>query len=126
MKSPDKFRYFFLVLFGILTLGVGVAQAQDAADRIKARLPQVDALKQGGQVGEGNTGFLVVRGSLSPDQSKLVEAENADRKELYALVARRAGYDVAEVGRQRAAQIAKNAVKGVWLQDANGKWYQKS
>ncbi|MDP0500999.1 MAG: YdbL family protein [Verrucomicrobiota bacterium JB022] len=124
MERRNFFRWLGFVLLGLFALGT-TAFAQDAAARVRDRLPQVDALKAQGAVGETNRGYLEARSSLNEQQTQLVEAENADRRELYSLVARRTGQSVAEVGQQRAIRIAEISRPGVWLQDADGDWYRK-
>jgi len=102
-----------------------VALQASAQQRIKERLPALDALKQTGKIGEDNRGFVEARESVTPEQETLIAAENADRTELYALVAQRSQQTVEEVGKQRAVRIAQIAASGVWLQDSRGRWYQK-
>jgi len=102
-----------------------VALQASAQQRIKERLPTLDALKQAGKIGEDNRGFVEARESVTPEQETLIAAENADRTELYALVAQRSQQTVEEVGKQRAVRIAQIAASGVWLQDSRGRWYQK-
>jgi uncharacterized protein YdbL (DUF1318 family) len=99
--------------------------ASDAAQRIKDRLVQVDALKAAGDVGEDVRGYLSKRKALAPRQNSIVDAENADRLILYKTVAGRTDQSVEEVGGQRAIQIASRARPGVWLQKPGGEWYQK-
>ena len=113
-------------LLGVL-LGTPVwaGPVEDASQRIKERLPQIDEMKSAGDVGEAINGFLVVKGELGARLQALVEAENADRRVLYAEVASRTGQTVEEVGQQRAIQIATRAKTGVWLQRPNGEWYRK-
>ena len=98
-----------------------------AADSIKQRmidrLPVIRALKAKGVVGENNTGYLEFRG---PKQhADVVAAENEDRRTVYAAIAQQQGTSVAVVGQHRAAQIARKARSGEWLEDAQGKWYRK-
>lgn len=109
----------------VLIMGVVSLPAQDAASRIRARLPEIDAFKAAGVVGENNKGLLQARTELTEAQEALVAAENADRLELYKLVARRQGKSVEEVGEQRAVRIAQQALSGVWLQNAQDEWYKK-
>lgn len=97
----------------------------DATQRMKDRLPQLDALKEEGSIGEAATGYLAVRTELSKRLTDLVTAENADRKTVYAAVAERTGQSLEEVGQQRALRIIDIAASGVWVQDARGAWVQK-
>ena len=93
--------------------------------RMEERLPQVDTLKAQGALGENNHGFLEVRGSGSPDASRLASAENDDRGKVYGQIAAQAGSTADEVGRARAKKIAENSKAGVWLQADDGHWYRK-
>ncbi len=122
-----KTNAFYALLFITVFLTGGVLLAQSAAlkKRMEARRPAVDALLAKGAAGENNQGFLAPRGALHPDEEKILREENRDRREVYQAIARKTGESAAAVGRHRAAQIAKRAKPGVWLQDARGKWYQK-
>lgn len=123
---------FARILFSCLIVamfGAAFASAQDdenaVKERIRARVPQVDALKLAKVVGENNKGFLEQRGALAPDQTQVMNAENADRRALYQILATRLGLTVAVVGGQRAEQIRNNSAPGVQLQAADGSWYAK-
>ena len=54
----------------------------NAYKEMGARITDIDKLRDSGAVGEGNSGMLVVRDEklLTPDQKKLVSAENENRK----------------------------------------------
>ncbi|MFP4282755.1 MAG: YdbL family protein [Opitutales bacterium] len=123
MNHRTLLRSFFFLFAGLV--GAAGLLGQNAAERIRDRLPEVDALKSAGVVGENNEGFLEARVELAPAQEALVEAENADRRELYRRVARRSDLSVEEVGRQRAVRIAQQARPGVWLQTTKGDWVRK-
>lgn len=100
------------------------ASAKEIRDRMIARLPEIKALKAKGLVGENNKGFLEFVGGQKEKQ-ELVTAENKDRALVYEAIAKQQGTTVKLVGKHRAIQIAAKAQPGEWLQDANGKWYQK-
>lgn len=122
MKQQVILGFFLSLLFAI------TAQAADLGaikKSMQERLPQIESLWSQGLIGENNQGYVEARGSLSPDQTKLIAAENADRKTVYAAIAKNAGVTVDKVGQQRAAQISKGAANGLWLQDAKGAWYKK-
>lgn len=122
---------FFLSLFAfLLALApfAAIAQSDDEAaikQRIIERLDQIDALKIAGKVGENNKGLLEQRSMLTPAETQLMNAENADRRALYTLVAQRLGLTTTVVGQGRAEELRKNSAKGVWLQAPDGNWYQK-
>lgn len=107
-------------------VAVPVAHAQDdLRQRQAARLPQVDALKLAGKVGENNGGYLEARESLSGSEQEILKAENADRRTVYGMIAKKTGTSADEVGKTRAAQLAERSAHGVWLQRPTGEWYKK-
>lgn len=113
-----------LSLFVLCALLVASLSA-NPVDRMRERQPAVDEMKLAGLVGENNRGFLESREDLDEARAALLQAENADRREVYAMIARRTNSTAAEVGQQRAIRIAQQARDGVWLEDARGRWYRK-
>lgn len=116
--------YFFFVL------GFSGASAQTATEsslkaRMADRLKAVDALRASGKAGENNQGLLAPRTKLDAKEQALLEAENADRKEVYALIAKKTGEAAGVVAQKRAATLRKLSKPGVWLQDTKGEWYRK-
>ena len=109
----------------LLTSSAMANAVTDAKQRMSARQGQVDTMKTAGLAGEANTGYLVKRGNLNASQQKVLSAENADRKVLYAAVASKTGSTVAVVGKRRADQIRSNSASGVWIQLADGSWKKK-
>ncbi len=103
------------------------AQDDQAAiqERLKGRIAEVDAMKLAGVVGENNKGFLEQRATLTEAQTALLNAENADRRALYAILAGRLRLSVSVVGEQRAANVRERSAAGVWLQGADGAWFKK-
>ena len=92
--------------------------------RMIDRLPIINSLKDKGIVGENNKGYLEFVGKKK-EKADVIKAENKDRKLVYKAIAKQQGTTAAVVGKHRAVQIANKARPGEWLQDANGKWYQK-
>lgn len=116
-----------VTLFISLCLIATAAFAQSAAEiqhRMSQRLPALDELKAKGAIGENNRGFVEVR-AAAPNADSLVAAENGDREQVYAIIAKQTGATPDSVGRQRAKQIAANSRGGVWVQDESGKWSKK-
>ncbi len=116
-----------LVAFGLLAFVTGALHAQDLGtvrERMAERLPQIDALKAQGSLGENNRGLLEVR-SPSDEATAVSRDENRDREVVYATIAKQTGSTPAAVGTARARQIATNSARGVWLQRENGEWYRK-
>jgi hypothetical protein len=112
-----------LVTMAVALLVALPATAQDIKARMAARLPVIDDLKARGIVGENNQGYLEFVGA--PEKAESVAAENADRRAVYAAIARQTGTSPEAVGRQRAVQIAQKSLPGVRLQKPDGTWYTK-
>jgi hypothetical protein len=91
---------------------------------MKERLPVIVELKAKGIVGENNKGYLEFVGGKK-EKADVVAAENEDRKQVYAAIAKQQGTTTELVGKRRALQLAKRADPGEWVQDAAGKWIQK-
>lgn len=130
MKTIRTFAFFTATLVmafcaNILLPASASAQGSNVGERMRERLPVIDALKVKGVVGENNLGYLSVITSVQGNDRDAVEGENADRAQVYENIASRTGVDSASVGRARAEQIARKSAAGVWLQDASGKWYRK-
>lgn len=121
---------FFAIFLLILLSGISATTAIFADDiqtikvQMEKRLPLIVELKSNGIIGENNTGYLQYV-QANRENEEVVNAENEDRKKVYAIIAKKEGASIGQVGSRRALQIAKKALKGDWLQDQNGKWYQK-
>lgn len=132
------------------------AQDSDLADKISSivkkmpdvvnaykemgeRLPEIDRLRDAGIVGEANNGMLVVReGKLTPEEKKLVDRENENRKTVIRGMAKaivrinrvqETEENIKQVMPQAVEQFAavrrESAKAGWWIQDANGNWTKK-
>ena len=88
------------------------------------RLAIIKGLKIKGIVGENNKGLLEFK-TADKSAAAIVDEENSERSKAYADVAKKTGAAGADVGAQRAAQIAQGEAKGVWIQDAKGAWSKK-
>ena len=131
-NMPDKIfipaAACLIFLMGLSTINVNMARANDpvaaAKARIVKRLSQIVYLKSKGIVGENNRGYLeLIRPARQYEG--LVREENRDRQIIYSYIARRQGVSVSFVEKLRAEQIRKRAARGQWLQDQEGRWYQK-
>ena len=121
-------RKTIFAILPVFVLGILITNAYPSSKEIKQRmidrLPVIKALKGKGIVGENNKGYLEFVGKKK-EKADVVTAENKDRKLVYKAIAKQQGTTAAVVGKHRAVQIANKAQPGEWLQDANGKWYQK-
>lgn len=107
------------LIFSVFALGY----SDDIKDRMSQRLPAIIALKDKGIIGENSSGYLSYVTSSSEGQA-IVNAENADRKAAYQMIAQKAGSTADSVGKLRAAQIAQNETSGHYIQK-NGNWVKK-
>jgi len=123
MKKKLYFAVLAIFLFIVFAAGA-FPSAKEIRARMLARLPEIKVLKDKGLVGENNNGFLEFVGQQKEKQD-VVAAENQDRKMVYEAIAKQQGTTLELVGKHRAIQISDKARSGEWLQDANGKWYQK-
>lgn len=118
-------RYSFLLI--ILSCFVLITSAADAAsikERMAARIPEINALKDSGLIGENNMGFLEYRTAKKP-KKELIEAENQDRNIVYKAIAKSQGASPRLVSQSRANMIAENGQSGHWYQKPDGTWYKK-
>ena len=111
----------------------------NAYKEMGARIADIDRLRDGGTVGEGKDGLLVVReGTLSSGDKKLVEQENQNRKTVMNGMAKamlRTNREkeneatLKKVMPQAVEYFASlrrdSAKKGWWIQDASGNWAKK-
>ena len=102
-------------------------RADELRERFKNRYPQIRVAKQSGTIGETTTGVLeAVPGKTLDDATrKLMDEENADRQELYKIIAEREKTTAAKVAERNAARNFEKAVAGEYLKGADGKWTQK-
>ncbi len=118
----------FKIIAASILLGVFILNTYCLAggikERMKARRPEIKALKAAGIIGENNMGFVAFVGEKREKQD-VVDAENNDRKKVYTAIGKQQGAPAGEVGKRRALKIAAKAPKGAWLQNDTGKWYQK-
>ena len=123
MKRNTGIAILAVLILGLLITN-GHSSSQAIKQRMIERLPVITALKAKGLVGEDNLGYLQFIGQKKENEA-VVTAENKDRQMVYEAIAKQQGTTVELVGKHRAIQIANKAQPGEWLQDANGKWYQK-
>jgi hypothetical protein len=111
----------------------------EAYREMGARIADIDRLRDSGEIGEANTGQLVVReGTLSPADRKLLDAENENRRTVMRGMAQaiikinRAQLNevnLKQVMPQAIEQFAAirrdSAKKGWWIQSPDGNWRKK-
>ena len=123
-----KLRNTAALLGALFLLAVFVqAESAELKERFLQRKPLLEKMKDQGWIGENNLGFLAFLSEAGQDKenSKIVNAENQDRKTVYAEIAVTVNASAEAVGKRRAVQIATLADVGHWLQDIDGNWVQK-
>lgn len=100
-----------------------VATADELKKSLAARNTQIRALWDSGVIGESHDGTVVAKKTLTADQQKLVDAENTDRKALYAAEATAKkqkvddvvlSYYLARLGYAKKGAWYEKSTKGVW------------
>lgn len=112
----------------------------NAYKEMGARIGDVDRLRDNGAVGEGNNGMLIIRDEklLTPDQKKVISAENENRKTVINGMAKAIirinrvpenEQNLKQVMPQAVEQFAairrESAKKGWWIQASDGNWSRK-
>lgn len=100
------------------------AYSSSIKDRMAARIPAINSMKNQGTVGENNKGFLEYRSAAKP-QANVVSGENADRAAVYGAIGKKQKVSATLVGQRRASMIAEKGTPGQWFQKADGSWYKK-
>ncbi len=112
----------FCIVFFFSSMSIA-ASVKEIQMRMKDRKPIITKLKDGGNVGENNKGFLEFRGEkLNQD---IVLAENDDRRIVYIAIARKQSVTPELVGERRALAIVEKGEKGHIFQKPDGTWYKK-
>lgn len=102
--------------------------------QMKVRYPQLLPLFRAGALGETNMGTVAARDTQSlslgdrASLKRLVDAENADRMELYREIARANNFpaeQVETIQKLFANSWRSQAQAGTWVQDDRGGWARK-
>lgn len=112
----------------IAVQAAGDSEAQ-VIQQLAARHPQIRALLDSQSVGESHTGFLVPKTSLSVSQQAAVDAENADRAELYKLESANKNTPIDQVALSYYMARLEHVNKGAWAERYNKsasswEWFQ--
>jgi uncharacterized protein YdbL (DUF1318 family) len=121
--------FLSLALAGLFFSATAANAQADGEGAIKKslleRVDAIDKLKLSRKVGENNVGLLEQKAALSPEEAKLMNEENKDRRALYTILAKRLNVTMTVVGQGRAEDVRKKSASGVWLQDRTGSWYEQ-
>lgn len=119
----------------VMVLGIGMLASIAEAGRkeelrasFAGRHAAIAELKTSGKLGETFLGYV---DAVKPDYlsdanlKKLMTEENADRSELYKLVAKETGVTPEDVAARNAARNFTKAAAGEYLKHADGVWRKK-
>ena len=124
----NRIPYIILAMGGfalaLALLITAPASAGPLQDRMKARLPEIVALKSKGIIGETYQGYLAFVGQ-SREGAAVVAAENNDRKMLYQAIAQKTGATPEQVGQRAALKWKQNLGPGEYFQNEDGSWMKK-
>lgn len=121
-------RTFIVALLALCLLPSALFAAdskEELQKRFKARYPEIRKLKDAGTIGEADDGYVDFVGAKDSSAADVVDQENADRKALYALIAKETSTSAEQVAKQNAERNLKKAKKGDYLK-IDGKWKQKA
>jgi uncharacterized protein len=124
-------RYIFWAISGLLIgASAGMAETpvrEELIESMRLRYPQLEAAKQRGEIGEAWTGLTgVVDPAASAETRAMVEQENQDRRNLFAIIARETNSTVDEVARQNRIRMYRLAGAADFVQDAQRRWVRRS
>jgi uncharacterized protein YdbL (DUF1318 family) len=137
MPAPRQASSFSLVpaAYAQQETTVSTPAIRALKDSLKARFAALKPYFDAGNIGETNNGLLDVRDEAGLNlQAKaalrtLVKDENSDRTKLYAEVAKALKIEASQIEKIQkifAAEWAKSAAAGWWIQQEDGAWVKKA
>ncbi|OGP82846.1 MAG: hypothetical protein A2Y95_04315 [Deltaproteobacteria bacterium RBG_13_65_10] len=103
-------------------------------ERMKQRFPGLVSFYESGALGETRMGLCAIRESVplslarKAELRRIVDGENADRKQLYTEIARANNWpdeQIESIQKLFANSWRAKARTGWWIQDDSGKWMKK-
>ena len=124
-RLSDDGPAFPVMLASLYAAAASSDRQAELTQQRAARYPQIEALLDKQVVGESHTGSLVPRAGLSASQQALVNAENADRMELYKLEAVKKNTTVDQAALGSYLARLEHVNKSTWAERYNtstGSW----
>ncbi|NJK91035.1 MAG: YdbL family protein [Blastochloris sp.] len=114
------------------TTATTAAANQEASPRLRQRnrITEIQSLKNDRIVGEAKNGLLVIK-KLPIDPAyqeyskKLVEAENADRGQIYQIEADAQNKPLSFIIAEYARRLRESAFPGEWVEQEDGTWINR-
>lgn len=129
MKQTTTMLAIALSLFsmGYFAQAAGAATKDDLRSRCEERYNKyLKDWRAQGKIGETISGTVeAVKGNLDEKSQKVVDEENADRKELYQLLAKENGTTAAKIAQITGEHKIKELRAGEYYKDNKG-WHEKS
>ena len=94
--------------------------------RFEERYVQIHALKSKGVIGETYQGYLEFVKAKDESVASMVNDENADRKKLYELIAKKENTTAEKVAERNAKRNFEKAKPGEYLKNSDGTWQKKT
>lgn len=90
-----------------------------------AAAAELDDLRRAGTVAERFDGYVEARGTPDAETRRVVEAVNAQRRQVYEKRAAEQKVPASEVGKVYFTQILNNLPAGAWIKRPDGSYAQK-
>lgn len=113
MTIPQKLRLAAVCALLLAPLTLMAASYQELERTMKARQAATDQLLLNKKAGEGLDGRLKAQPGVTPAEQQIIDEENADRAELYALMAADLGKTTTEIAAERIARYENRWKSGV-------------
>jgi uncharacterized protein YdbL (DUF1318 family) len=94
--------------------------------RFEERYAQIHSLKAKGVIGETYEGYVGFVKDKDESAASLVNDENADRKQLYELIAKKENTTPEKVAERNAKRNFEKAKPGEFLKNPDGTWQKKA
>ena len=124
MKTRRTFLIALLALFFIPATISFAADKGELQKRFKARYPQLLSLMKSGVIGETEAGFVDFVKSPDPKHAEVVNDENSDRRELYAILAKETSTSADVVAERAAKRNIEKLANGMFYRES-GAWKKK-
>lgn len=127
MKTIHLKYWIIAGLLLVLNANVSMAASsmKELQERFKQRLGDIRQLKDQGTIGETFKGYIEFVEEPLDSAAELVKAENADRRELYQLIADQESTTPEKVAARNAKRNFEKAKPGDYLKHEDGQWRRK-
>jgi uncharacterized protein len=132
MKHLSLKTVLATMLIALITAPFGLAQDSKndpelgaLRKRFEERYAQIHALKTKDVIGETYQGYVEFVKDKDESAASLVNDENADRKKLYELIAKRDNTTPEKVAERNAKRNFEKAKPGEFLKNPDGTWQKK-